>query len=351
MSDRSDVVELIAQSRECSRDAVEMLLGGKNPDKCIKDLRQNGKIEHVGTRDEPQGERLRKAETLRIMAAAEEPYKSLVESPIYTTKIRNDPQIRERYHEQSETIAMMNRIGVPTLPSCKPPLYGEGSMEQTAYYQALEVKAIEGEKMKMRSSRIVGLLRTPNAAELIFCFHSSTPKWEERTERRVMDIVRQNTNADRITRAIIGKNVNVTELLRGDGGEKNTLFKITVASGQTKFIPFDDNGLFLLKADHITDKLSVFVESLIKRLDLRRETTGLVCDGVDTSGVPHLIALDYDLYRIKMFRLGLESRKLRGVVYCFDFQKDVMTDYFEHDAFAWVKVFSTKQVAERIGVE
>ena len=57
------------------------------------------------------------------------------------------------------------------------------------------------------------------------------------------------------------------------------------------------------------------------------ETDGALGDGVDSSGNPVYFCYNLELWRLKRVR-GKIEREGKGVIYCFDYQEEVIRNYF-----------------------
>lgn len=297
------------------------------------------------------GERITKRELRKMTETKDERFGKLKESAIYVSGFKPDVTNRIRYHEQSETIAMMNRLGVPTHPADKPPVYSMQEYTENVYYQGSEIKAIGRESVKIKGARAIGLLTGEEANSLVYCFHTAEQRWDARTERRLKDVIGMKMKDREMKTIIIGVDVRAADIMRTESGKHHLLYELMAEDEKTYYVPYDEYGLFLMRAAHMTNKIQTFGGIVKEKIGLRPVTNALECDGCDENGKPHLIALDYDIYRIKMFRLGLESRGLRGYVHCFDFQRDEMMDYFENDKYAYVKDFDARKFAERMNIE
>lgn len=285
---RNRIIELISQSRETSQSALEMLnLQVESVDSILAKLRMENMIETINE-DGIIGSRLTRKERAELVL--QKRYRDLFDSIIYTTRQRNTPDKRQRYHNQSEILAMMNRLGVITMPGEKPPLYTAPSQSkndssdvdlsdalnipttdhpltvesQSApyYYQSTEIKDIGDEGIKIRNARVTGLLRCETGDYFVYNTGDKPMKWEEASEERILYLIGEKLCRN-IQPIMIGRTMETAlDLLTSDGGKENKYFRVSEHIPGMLYVPYTEEGVFLMRTGILTDKLAELQKNL-----------------------------------------------------------------------------------------
>ncbi len=223
---------------------------------------------------------------------------------------------------------------------------------QARYHTSFEIKGDGDESIKIAGSRSMGLLRCRTGVYLLYHTHTAPIKWEEMTEHRTRMLFTHKLGMA-VRSVMMGEDMDCgLTLLQSDGGKLNRYYKvIPETQPDMLYIPRNRDGEFLLRFVALTDAYEQLKEKLKEKLtaglqkDLSRS---LVCDGYldDRTGV--LFACDFDMVRLMQFRMGIEVRKMKGVVYCFDFQADVLRRYF--DATVALRTIKAQQIAGLFGI-
>ena len=117
-------------------------------------------------------------------------------------------------------------------------------------------------------------------------------------------------------------------LLTNTGGHKHRLFRLGETFERFYFVPNTSEGeaqlqiLCSVKARHQLREL------LLSDLNNENATLPMEHDAIDHNGQPVLLAYEFDMERLRRFRNALELFGHSGLVYCFDFQREVLAEYF-----------------------
>ncbi len=272
-----------------------------------------------------------------------------------TSKVRLDEIHRQRYHRMAEVNALVYKLGVSLFAGTKPPFDAPFAVEpltvdsQSRYYTSFEIKAIGDEAIKIAGSRAMGLLRTGNGAYLVYNTGSNPLKWEEMTEYKARTLV-GNKVGGKVDSIMLGADMDCAyELICSTGGRLNRYYRVSPErQDRTLFAPFGDDGEFQLRFCLYGDSLSRLRSKLLAQFPRENGDCTLTCDGFIDANTGVLFACDFDMVRILLFKLGLEIRKMQGVVYCFDFQADVLQRSFGD--LAVIRSFDSAKTAELFGL-
>ena len=266
-----------------------------------------------------------------------------------TDKVRLDAMHRQRYHRIAETIVLMHRLGIAVLPGDKPSLYApplavDHSLSQPCFYLSHEVKDMGENGIKINNARFTGMLRSGGGDYLLYNTCSIPLKWEEMSEYRALELLQSELHI-KLRPIMLGHTMDVAyDLLMGNAKKNSTSYKITGILPCMHYIPFDENGEFLMRTGFLSSCLNVLKTALLKD-NTQKPNSDWYCDGFTGDGKPILYACDFDMQRIYTYRNKLDMDRIGGVVYCFDFQTTVLERYFDGLGVAY-KVLDRKKVEE-----
>ncbi len=346
------ILQLAALSGEVSEFAVMQLNSTeKYLTNLLLELRHDNLIKR-SDKDCTVGYRLSQSGKKYLVETYPERYGGYFGNGGITSKVRLDGVHRQRYQRMSEINAMMYNIGAAIFPNTKPtfdaPLTVESQscLSQTSqswYHTSFEVKDIGEESIKIAGSRAMGLLRCSDGAYLMYHSGNGPIKWEEMTEFRTRTLLSHKLSAP-IHAVMMGTDMACAlSLLESNGGKLNRYYKVAIDhQSDMYFITQDKNGEFLMRYAVLTDSHRQLKSKVIESF---RTDSGnsLMCDGYadDSTGV--LFACDFDMVRLVRFKYGLEFRKMKGIVYCFDFQAEVLRRFFGDNVS--IKVISSNEIA------
>lgn len=250
---------------------------------------------------------------------------------------RSELTRRLRTHLSAQAYATIQNAGIPLFHSNETLLFDfqPEAVQAPAFYTAREVKDIGEESRKIRSSRMAGVLLDSKNIYLVYNTGNTIMKWEYQTELRMRSVLDTklclNSECTRyrehkVIGMMLGDGMDsALQLLNSNGGHRQQGFRPDGAFSNFWFCPNTPEGegqLSILISESYSSirqlLLSDFSKSSINRID---------CDAVDFENCPVLLALDFDLPRLKHFRDALKLFGGTGRIYCFDFQAQVLEDY------------------------
>ena len=137
-------------------------------------------------------------------------------------------------------------------------------------------------------------------------------------------------------------------LLTSNGGYRKQSFYLDGTFGRFYYAPNTPEGetqIRILCSGNVRTGLSDLLLS-----DLSPGNPGLHVehDALSSEGVPVMLALDFDLERIRRFHDSLELFGRTGILYCFDFQKPVLEKYL--GTLAQIQTVDLDKVKMRFGI-
>jgi hypothetical protein len=263
---------------------------------------------------------------------------------VETNKLHSEYTRRLRLHHTAEATVTLTNAGVNVFPDEKPTLFAGPPADvskppEAAFYYSREVKAIEDEHLKIRSSRIAGVLFT--AEEILLTYNSggNLMKWEYQTELRckaLMEIRFWQNTATAIYRhanvngLMLGAGMDMAlPLLTSTGGHKRQYFYLDESFERFYYAPNTPEGEAQIRIICSVDARNELSDLLLS--DLAPMNPGLYIehDALTHEGVPVLLAFDFDMQRLRRFHMALNQPGTAGEVYCFDFQKPLLEKYLD----------------------
>ena len=233
----------------------------------------------------------------------------------------------------------MLNAGVAVFRDKKPPIFLPEAvpipvLKTPAFYSSREIKEMGIEMIKIRSSRMTGVLLAPSG---IFLTYSSGPymaKWDYRAEQRAQVLLRMVLCHQRM--ALQYASTEVSGLLFCDTLEPFYQILEESDSHTRCFFLLDGNyeHFYYLTNDHYGDtllrllcdpvKISELDHMLMQGLYPKDAGLPIEHDALDGNGNPVLFGYFLDIPRINRFHTALQLQERTGTLICFDFQKEVL---------------------------
>lgn len=273
-----------------------------------------------------------------------------------TNNVRTAPERRMRLHRKAETYVVMQQAGAEIFRDRKPPIYqtNPGTGSSPAYYCSREIKECGEEAVKIKGSRAMGVLLVPHCTYAVYNTANTLIRWDSRSERKMKTFLSRalqtrGTKYGQVRALVIGTDIDVSlQILISTGGEKRKYLLVdTDVYDHMHFVPLTAErhlAMYILTDPEFGLELNA---GIIAAFQLKEPVLNSFVehDAITAYGLPVLIACDFDLVRIVRFATGLRLRNRQGIVVCFDFQVEVLTDYF--DGIAEVMPIESNTLIER----
>ena len=129
----------------------------------------------------------------------------------------------------------------------------------------------------------------------------------------------------------IGKDMDTAlKLMTSNGGYQKNYFHLDSSFEYFHYLPVSQAGETLLRLLCSPQLILSLKKLLLSDLQPPCPDYGLMHDAIQ-DGLPVLFAFDFDMLRISRFRTALSFHELRGIIICFDFQKEILLNYFENN--------------------
>nr|WP_300840341.1 hypothetical protein [uncultured Acetatifactor sp.] len=256
-----------------------------------------------------------------------------------TNLLKSEVSRRLRLHRIAEVHAAMMNAGVAVFRDEKPSIFTSeepfaSRLEFPAFYGSREIKEMGVETVKIRGSRMAGVLLAPSGIFLVYNCGPYGAVMDYRAEQRaqvLMELVlcRRRFPGQYGDRGVSG-------LLFGDGLE--SFYRILTESDSRSrcFFLLDGNyeHFYYLTNDHRGEVLLRLLCDMGRRAELDRILMQGLCEGnagftaendaMDEAGCPVLFGYFLDIPRINRFCTALQIQDRKGTLICFDFQREVL---------------------------
>ena len=256
-----------------------------------------------------------------------------------TNRLKSEVSRRVRLHRIAEVYVAMMNAGVAVFRDEKPAVFRDREaqvpgMERAAFYSSREVKEMGVEAVKIRGSRMAGVLLAPSGAFIVYNAGPHAVVLDYRAEQRAQ-VLLQMVLARKCFPAL-QEDGSVSGLLFTEGMEHFGHIFTEADSRNRCFFLLDGNyehfyyftndrqGDVLLKLLCDTGRKAELDRILMQGLSERDEGLTVENDAMDKDGNPVLFGYFLDIPRINRFCIALQLQDRRGTIICFDFQKEAL---------------------------
>lgn len=343
------LLTLIALSGECSTEILShMGISPSYGEKLITKLKDNNLIK-THYKDRLRGYRLTRRGKRMLLEENPDRFAFYFNGSSDTNRPRSDYPRRLRLQQASIVYSMLLNTGVILFRDEKAPLFrGENHENLTlplpSFYHSREIKELGAETIKINNSRSIGILFAPKCIYVVFYTGDSLLKWQYRTELKVKTMLHYHTSRGILNREslspgyhpdtpvkalFIGKDMDTAlKLMTSKGGYQKNYFYLDSSFDYFHYIPVSKAGETMLRLLCSPQLMLSLKKLLLSDLQPPCQDYGLEHDALQ-NGIPVLFAFDFDMLRISRFRTALSFHGLCGNLICFDFQKEILQEYFE----------------------
>lgn len=324
-----DLLTLTALSGEYPASSVSRLVGSTAyAEKVVSRLKADGLLRTV-YRDRLRGYRVTAAAKHRLLAAEPRRFAFYLTGSTDTNRVKSEPVRRLRLHRVAQMYTSVYKAEIPLFRDDKPCPFSAAVLHlsaPTAFYASREVKEMGIETVKIRGSRMAGVLAALGRPCLCYNCAGNMPAFDRQSELRAK-VFFQN-----LARRGGAAQVNVTGLLFADRIETLGQVLAQAHTRDREYFLFGEGcePFYFLTNDHYGDvQLRLlcnvplrqsFLAVLRQGFTQPRPGGQIEHDAMTTAGQPVLSACLPDLPRLFRFCSALELYDRQGVLVCFDFQ-------------------------------
>ena len=259
-----------------------------------------------------------------------------------TNMLKSEITRQLRLHRIAEIYIMMINVGVTVFRDEKPDLFSPGVSEllpihPPAFYNSREVKELGIETVKIRGSRMAGVMTSPAGNFLVYNIGTQSAKWDYRAEQRAQALLqmtlctRQTTGlpvTDKVSGLLFGNGMEpFYQILSSADSNTRCFFLLDGNYEHFYYLTNDFHGEVMLKLLYDTKRRAELDRILALDLKTGIPDFSIENDALDREGNPVLFGYLPDIPRVNRFLMALQLRERTGTLICFDFQAEAYAQY------------------------
>ncbi len=355
------LLELIAICGEFPADLLSRLPESASYlETVIRGLKKD-KLLRVHYRDKLRGYRLTALAKTGLLERNAERFCFYLTGSADTNILKSEPARRLRLHRLAEVYVLMQNSGVEIFRDLKSHIFSPDGcyVNRTispAFYSSREVKEIGVESIKIRGSRMVGVLLSSDSIYVTYNGAQNFAKWDYRAEQRAKALVKSTLCHDRLSSQYRANQLHgllisngmdfLHELLSTADSASRCFFLLDGNYDHFYYLTNNRQGEVLLQI-LCSRKLRAYLDGILSQ-DLHPRKPGLPIehDGLTHNDVPVLFSYLPDLPRLVRFHSALERLDCTGILICFDFQKSAIENAFSKQFI--IQTISFEQFERRV---
>ncbi len=276
-----------------------------------------------------------------LMQESSERFAFFLTGTAETSRLKSEKTRRLRLARMADMYTAMQNAGVEIFRDQKPAVFsrefsGKERIRAPCYYGSREIKETGLDAVKIRSSRMTGMLLTEEKGYVVYNCGDALMKWGSREELRLKIFLQLEVNSRRLggqygtdgLEAVLFADRMETALLLMQAEKKDGAYFLFDGNYRHfYFLTNDYYGETLLRLLCCPGKKQEMEELMRTGLEEKTENkTGQ--DGYGQDGTPVLFGWFFDLPRIVRFQKLLAFQNRTGRIICFDFQREILERYF-----------------------
>ena len=259
-------------------------------------------------------------------------------------KLKKKGLLRTFYRDGLRTLRLgwlAQNAGVEIFRDQKPAVFsrefsGKERIRAPCYYGSREIKETGLDAVKIRSSRMTGMLLTEEKGYVVYNCGDALMKWGSREELRLKIFLQLEVNSrrlggqygtDGLEAVLFADRMEMALILMQSEKKDGAYFLFDGNYRHFYFLTNDYYGETLLRLLCCPGKKQEMEELMRTGLEEKTENkTGQ--DGYGQDGTPVLFGWFFDLPRIVRFQKLLAFQNRTGRIICFDFQREILERYF-----------------------
>lgn len=259
-----------------------------------------------------------------------------------TNRLKCELSRRLRLHRLAQTYVTMQNAGVSIFRDEKPSLWtstGSGlPLDPPAFYSSREVKEMGMDAIKIRGSRLTGVLPARSGLLAVYNMGSSIPNFDYRTELRTKAFLRIALCQQRLSKLYAPGEVYgllfsdsmgpLSGLLTASSDKAPGFFLLDGSYEHFYYLTNDHRGESLLRFLADPSLSAQLNRVLLQDLFPANPDSAVENDGFAPDGRPVLFSYLPDIPRLNRFAAALELHDQTGVLICCDFQREALANAF-----------------------
>ena len=349
------LLELTAICGELPNGLVPLSYSRNYVNNVISNLCRTG-LMRIYLRDHIRGYRLTGKAKKFLLSEHNERYHLYLTGNVESNQVKSELPRRIRLHRLAEIYLLILQCDIPIFYDRKPVVFTPDksqlpSVKKAAFYTPREIRQLEMDTIKLRGSRICGVLMTPDNVYSVYNCIPGLNKLDYRYEDKARSLLISAICNERLYHQystkqmcglVIGADLTVfSQIIASKDSSIRSHFFSEGNYESFYYLTNDHYGAVLLKLICDIPRKNALGRILVQDLQSADPEYAFVNDGFDRFGNPVLLGYFMDIPRINRFCRGLRLHKKHGIIICFDFQKKTLSDMYS--ALAVIQAISFKK--------
>jgi len=348
-SQSQELIELVALSGELSTEAVgKIILNDSYRNKVLSQLKKGNRLNTINKHG-LKGYRLTTKSKHMLLAENPDRFEHCLNGTAETAMVSYEFTRRKRLHEISDALVTMHNAGVEIFTDRKPMIFSQQpqSLETTEeqlqihkpiFYTSREIKTTDLRWNNIRGSSFVGTLLGANGAWLVYNTGNAHVEWRFKIEARLKyemqsylnsKLLPEYYNESNTSGLMLGSSMETLKRYLAESSGKGDGFDFLVNYYKSfYYIPNSKHGEIQLKFLTDQPRRDALMKVVLKGTAPCTPHANIDSDGLAPDGSPILVCYLIDIPRLVRFYIGLNSKDIKGVIVCFDYQEEFMQSYF-----------------------
>ena len=337
------LLELVAICGEVPASLLDRLPGSDSYKKAVvSSLKKDGLL-RTYYRDKVRSYRISRKAKTALLSIMPERYSFYLTGNSDTNVLKSEIVRRLRLHRIAESYLLMQNAGVSIFRDQKPHLFSPSlkksiRLTKPCFYSSREIKELGIEAVKIRGSRMTGVLLCGSGIYLAYNGDPASSRWDYRAEQRTKSFLElilchnrlySQFGSENVSGLLTGEDMDpLVKILSSRDSNERCFFLLDGDCPRFCYATNNHKGEVLVRLLCSPNRTKMLNQILSKGMHPASNRLPMEHDAVDPNGNPVLFGYTMDMPRICRFCNALEIQGRTGTLVCFDYQYEALGDVF-----------------------
>lgn len=337
------LLELVAICGEVPASLLDRLPGSDSYKKAVvSSLKKDGLL-RTYYRDKVRSYRISRKAKTALLSILPERYSFYLTGNSDTNVLKSEIVRRLRLHRIAESYLLMQNAGVSIFRDQKPDLFSPSlkksiRLTKPCFYSSREIKELGIEAVKIRGSRMTGVLLCGSGIYLTYNGDPASARWDYRAEQRTKsflelilchNMLSSQFGSENVSGLLTGEDMDpLVKILSSRDSNERCFFLLDGDCPRFCYATNNHKGEVLVRLLCSPNRTKMLNQILSKGMHPASNRLPMEHDAVDPNGNPVLFGYTMDMPRICRFCNALEIQGRTGTLVCFDYQYKALGDVF-----------------------
>lgn len=350
------ILELVAVCGEVPVSLLDRLPGSDSYKKAVVSTLKKDGLLRTYYRDKVRAYRISRKAKTALLSIMPERFSFYLTGNSDTNVLKSEIIRRLRLHRIAESYLLMQNAGVSIFRDEKPDLFAPSlgksiRLTKPCFYSSREIKELGIEAIKIRGSRMTGVLLCGSGIYLTYNGDPASARWDYRAEQRTKSFLElilchnrlsSQFGSGTVSGLLTGPDMEpLVKILSGRDSSERCFFLLDGDCPRFCYATNDHKGEVLVRLLCSPNRTKMLNQVLSKGMRPASNRLPMEHDAVNPQGNPVLFGYTMDMPRICRFCNALELQGRTGTLVCFDYQyqalKDVFSPYLKYQTISFEK--------------